>query len=179
MDGKAFGRFAVVVAGAEGGDVGGLQGRLLGELFLDPADGLFGVLVEPVDEAQGEEFLQRSASRVLRPLPLTALRVSLVIGTLIDNGRRQRTVLERVDRVAGLAEVAVGEGVAVGDQDAVRAEVAATRLIDIRSPNGLRLVSSFLEGFGEFRHVGVQVVGKCFDRDMIHSRTPWLAATLL
>ena len=123
---RDLGRVAEVVAGLEGGDVGGHDRRLLGELRFQPGDRrLARPPVHPGDQAEGED--------VLGPLRLGRLEVLDAVGGARRQRRHRhleglvvldRAVLQRVGLVAGLAQVGGGEGVLVDDQRAARLQRA-------------------------------------------------------
>ena len=72
-------------------------------------------------------FFERSASRLVTSTSFSASSVSVVSGTSCTWYSVERAVLERVRVVAGLLEVALGEGVAVDDQRAALRQVAQVR----------------------------------------------------
>ena len=69
-------------------------------------------------------FFERSASRFVTSTSLSASSVIEVSGDVVDVVVVERAVLERVRRVAGLVEVAVGERVGVDDQRPALRQVA-------------------------------------------------------
>ena len=73
-------------------------------------------------------FFERSASFLPRPESLSASVVMLVSGTRDQLPALQRAVLERVGRVADLGQVARGELVGVGDQQAAAGQVGEVGL---------------------------------------------------
>src|SRR5262249_55179451 len=124
VDRQQLAGLAVVVAGLEGGDVGVAELRLAGELLLDPAQGRGeGALVEPVDDAEGEEVL--AAVGVVGAEAEGGDGVAGVFGERHGDGAvaGQRGVLQGVGDLVGLAEVGGGEGVPVDDEDAAGLEV--------------------------------------------------------
>ena len=121
VDRQRLGRFAEVVAGLERPRVGFEYRGVLGELLADPAlRRLQRTLVQPVDQAQGEEVLA-AVGLARAELDLgDRLAVEGVDGHADDAVTLERAVFQRVVLVTGLVQVGGAEGVAVDDQDAAR-----------------------------------------------------------
>ena len=127
---EQLGRLAEAPAGAEGGEVGCARGRPGGELRLDPALADLGrAAVEPGQQAERKEVLRSRG--VARADALEALR-----GARRERRHRhavqaevaERAVLERVRVVARLFEVALREGILVGDDRRAALERREVRL---------------------------------------------------
>ncbi len=119
-----FGRFAVVVAGFQGARVGLHHALILGEFHPNPAQRrLQRTLVEPIHQTQSEE--------VLAAIGLTGAEFQIGHRRPIELGNRcgeqtialERAVLQRIGGVAGLVQIAGGEGVGIDDKDAARFEI--------------------------------------------------------
>ena len=75
-----------------------------------------------------KKFFERSASRGFTPSSLHASSVRLVIGTWITRYADERAVVERVDVVADLVEVALVERVGVHEHRGARRHLGEVRL---------------------------------------------------
>ncbi len=128
-DREGLGRLAVVEAGAERGDVGRGDRGLAAELSLEEAHRALGrPVVHPRQQAEREH--------VLRALGLLLAQTRVGERLEGEGGQRhahqlpavERAVLQGVLRVPDLGQVARGELVAVGDEQAAAGQVDDVRL---------------------------------------------------
>ena len=129
LDGERLGGLAEVPARLERGHVGVADVGGLGEPALEEAQGRLGrAPVHPRQQAEREHVLRPAG--VLAGQPELLDRLDGQVGQVdrLDVVLGQRVVLERVLRVAGLAQVAVGEVVAVHDDRGALLQVAQVGL---------------------------------------------------
>ena len=125
MLGKQLGRLAVVIARLERQAIGRRDSRLLAKLLLNVIErGLHRPAIEPIDQAQGKHVFAPVAVTRAQPRVLCRRGVHLIDGDAHQAQALERAVVERVGRIAGFLEVAGGEGIFIGDDDAAAFDVA-------------------------------------------------------